>query len=172
MKAFAGQVRWIAELGRIGFMSTQRREDRSLPTTQTGSRRCGIRWQRTHCMRLATVVTDFNPGRTARDGRAMGCAETAPPIPLAASATSPLQMDHPHTKFVWPVEADRWASPESSGTAAVSIRQATRRTLLPLIPILSDSALSYQALPQDPAADSRRAERYDGKGNLYFKHAA
>jgi len=152
-------------------MSTQRREDRSNPATGIGSLVCGIR-ERIRCMSPAVAVRDFNPGLNARHDHARSFAETARPMDLATSATTSLPMDHPHRKFVSPAHAARWTSPRSSGSIAKLIRQATRRTFLPLIPIPPDSALLRQTLPQDPAAESRRAERYDGKGNLYFKHAA
>ena len=41
-----------------------------------------------------------------------------------------------------------------------------------LISLLSGSASSHPALPQAPTGVRRRAERYDGKGNLYLQHAA
>ncbi len=41
-----------------------------------------------------------------------------------------------------------------------------------LISLLSGSASSHPALPQAPTGRRRRAERYDGKGNLYLQYAA
>jgi len=158
-------------------MSRQRREDRFTPATETGNRSRGIRWQRAHCMSLVVAMREFDPGLKSSRGRAMGCPETARPTGLAMSATTSLQMDHPHRKFVLIVRSEvqdttRWTPPKESADTAVSIRRATRRTFLSLIPIPSDSALLRQTLPHDPAGHSRRAERYDGKGNLHFKHAA
>ena len=48
---------------------------------------------------------------------------------------------------------------------------ACRSSLSP-ISILPGSARFHLTLPQDPAGNCRWAERYDGKRDLHFKHAA
>jgi hypothetical protein len=169
--------RWIAELGRIGFMSTQRREDRSAPATKMCSWGHGIRWQCTNCAKRTAGERDFIPARVVRHVRAIASAETARPFNLATTATTSLPVDRFHRLFVWSVRLEvqdirGWTSPEESGSSVANSRRATRRRSLPRIPIPSDFAFFRQALPQDPVGDSRWAERYDGKGNLHFKHAA
>jgi len=158
-------------------MGTQRREDRSAPTTEMYSWGHGIRWQRTDCAERTEGVRDFIPARVVWHVRAVAGVETAQPFELATTATKSLLVDHPHRLFVRSVRLDvqdicGWTSPEESGSSAVNGRRATRRRSLPHTPILSDFAVFRQALPQDPVGDSRWAERYDGKGNLYLKHAA
>ena len=50
--------------------------------------------------------------------------------------------------------------------------RATHRYSSPLISIPSGSPKSHPASPQAPAVSCRRAERHDGKGNLYLQYAA
>jgi hypothetical protein len=158
-------------------MSTQRREDRSAPTTKMCSWGRGIRWRCIDCAERTVGVRDFIPARVVPHVRAIAGAETARPFKLATTATTSLLVDHPHKLFVWSVRSEvqdirGWISPEDPGNIAVHSRRATRRRSLSHIPFPSDFAFLRQALPQDPAGHSRWAERYDGKGNLYLKHAA
>jgi hypothetical protein len=68
-KHIAGQVRMDLELGRIGFMSTQRQEDR---------------WQRSSCTDRARASGRSRPSLAARNGRADATVGTAPPdIPVS-----------------------------------------------------------------------------------------
>ena len=121
--------RWIA-LGRIGFMSTQRREDRRLASctdragapgwVTTNSRRSDRRNQQR--VRLVDLYIRFGspPLRQAAAGR-----------PLLKSSS-----DFP---------------PDPSPAVLARL---------------------HPALPRVPAAMRRRTERYDGKRDLHFQHAA
>ena len=160
-KYLAGQVRMDLEPGRIGFMSTQRR---------------GNRWQRISC-RVCHGVTKqacFTPAK----GYALQTAKvkTAPPL-TAGLATNSLQSDYRTTQLVQPVrlvlQATRLSSPPSmAGRCAVAGSPSVRRSSLPPIPSPSVLVRLHPALPQFPVADRRWTERYDGKRDLYFLHAA
>jgi len=147
---------WIAP-GRIGFMKTQRLQD---------------------CLRLARCKDCVGnsgiqfPSSPARELPAIAAGQTAPPVHRSASAaTKSLLSDHPRQSFVRLVSFQlRFGSPP---------KQASERRLIrsffpgvPHMPSFAGSALSHLTLPCVPAALSRRTERYDGKRNLHFQHAA
>jgi hypothetical protein len=97
-----------------------------------------------------------------RIGHAFANGLTAPPEHLATHAarlaTDSLQKDSIPVRLV-----RHGYSPQAS--------TAYRSSLSP-ISILPGSARFHLTLPQDPAGYCRWAERYDGKRNLHFKHAA
>jgi hypothetical protein len=172
-------------------MSTQRREDRGAPTTK-------IRWQeRRSRLRLAicadragSLGNEF-PTSPARSFPASVARRTAPPVdtvpypnPQEAqqqswvagfpgmAATNSLRSDHPTQQHAWPVQLNiRFGSPP--------LRQAAARRPLcslpsgvPPIHFPAVSARLHPTLPRVPAAKRCWTERYDGKRDLHFKHAA
>jgi len=107
-------------------------------------------------------------------------ADLSPGTPRLA--TKFLQSDHLIRPLVRPVlKADRRGSPP---LGAGRPQASPRSSLLPHIPFPSGLARLHRTLPQDPvgpqgpigpqapAGYHRRAERYDGKRDMYFQHAA
>jgi hypothetical protein len=156
--------------GRIGFMSTQRRESR---------------WQRTSCTERAGPLGKAIPGPIARNGRARASGGTAPPgisafHPSDESlssgfpawlATNSLQSGY---RIVQLVRQDlRLGSPPfGAGRGAETGTSATHGSSLPHIPSPSGFERLHPTWPQVPAGRRRRAERYDGKRDLHLQHAA
>lgn len=103
-----------------------------------------------------------DPAPFARVVNTHAGGETASPwrlaTPQAKVATNSLQKETHLARLV------RQGHPFTGSTA--------HRSRLSPSSILSGSARVHPTLPQDPAANGRRAERHDGKGNLHFKHAA
>jgi hypothetical protein len=159
---FAGQVRMDRAPGRIGFMSTQRREDRLRRTSCTGPSDA-----------LGSVVS----GPRARCISAIASGGTAPPRLSARLATNSLQSGYrivQLVQFVQFVRQDlRLSSPPfAASLGAANGRPASHGSSLPHIPSLSGLARLHPTLPRVPAGRRRWAERYDGKGNMYLQHAA
>ena len=148
--------------GRIEHMSTQRRESRSTQATKTCCRGSRNYWQRTDCTDREGADGLFSLAPVTRSNRAYASAITAPPFTTANSATKSLQKDPRFTQLVCHDSPPLWTSRR---------RQAYRYSLPP-ISILSGSVRFHLASPQVPAKIDCWAERYDGQGNLYFKHAA
>ena len=149
--------RWIAP-GRIGFMSTQRREDHL---------------RLAHCKERVGSSGDRFPGSPARNLPAFAAGRTAPPGTLPAlEATNSLPPDHRKQQPVRLVFFDvRMGSPPL-GKASTWRPKLERPPGDPPIHSSADRARSYLTLPGVPAALSCRTERYDGKRNLYLQHAA
>ena len=183
---YAGQVPMDRELGRIGFMSTQRRE---------------IRWQRTSCTEHTGAPTvsgseSSSPVRVSRGQKdpasamQFACARaiggTAPPeaaFGLPSSNAGPLQERkarlatnslHPDYRLEQFVRQDnRCGSPPlGAGSRAVAAKLDTRRSSHSRLPIPPGFASFHPTLPQAPVGTRRRAERYDGKRDLHLQHAA
>jgi hypothetical protein len=155
-KHLAGQVRMDLEPGRIGFMSTQRRENR---------------WQRTSCTERADTWKQACLLPVAQQSRARANGGTAPPAVSAWLATNSLQLDHRIGQLVRQSHR-RGSPPPGAGSNAATATPATLRSSLPLIPFPSGFARIHPSFPQVPAGDSRWTERYDGKGNLHLQYAA
>jgi hypothetical protein len=160
-----------------GFMSTQRRENRSTPATKTYRRGFRYRWQRTSCTgRARTLGTVFlTPG--ARHGCAIANGGTAPPEFPARLATDSLHSGYrivQPVRFVQIVGQDfRHGSPPfGAGPGRSTGTPAIHGSSPPHIPFPSGLVSLHPALPQVPAGRRRWAERYDGKGNLHLQHAA
>ena len=140
-------------------MSTQKRENR---------------WQRRSCMERA----EGSPSKVARNVYAMASGGTAPLLSLlmvtwAWLATKFLQSDQPIRQLVQPViEANRRGSPPGAGLHAAFGIPASPRSSLPPIPFPPSLAPLRLPLPQAPVGYRHRAERYDGKRDMYFLHAA
>ena len=180
--AIAGQVQMDLEPGRIGFMSTQRRENR---------------WQRTSCTQRAEtssilgdeslslvwkVSGNASPGPVAQHGRANATVGTAPirfhpsdndPSPGAPdwSATNSLQSEYSNLQLARQ-NIRRSSPPSGAGCGAAFATLATHRSSLPRIPSPSGFVCLHPTLPQFPAGKCRWTERYDGKGNLHLLYAA
>ena len=157
--------------GRIGFMSTQRRENR---------------WRRTGCTRRIGLSENFFWGSKAQCGSVNASGGTAPPgIPacfhpsdenpsLGAPewlATNSLHLGYRIVQLV--LQDLRHSSPPfGTGLGGETGTPATHGASLPHISSPSCLTRLHPTLPQVPAAKCRWAERYDGKRNLYLQHAA
>jgi len=143
-------------LGRIGFMSTQRRENR---------------WQRRSCTKRVGSLASW-----AQNGRAMANGGTAPLLSIvwlafAWLATDSLQSDHRIGQLVRQDVRCGWP-PYWVGRRTATGTPAASRSSSPHIPTLPERALLHRSLPQAPAGSRLWAERYDGKRDLYLQHAA
>jgi hypothetical protein len=160
--------------GRIGFMSTQRRENR---------------WQRLSTTAYAGASESIFPAPIMRQVRAGANGGTAPPQFSVRLATNSLQLDCRFLPFDWLVQlfqAVQLVCParpfRQDIRLGVSPLRAVRRTAtgtlathglsLPHIPFPSGLARLPLTLPQIPTGRRRRAERYDGKRDLHLQHAA
>lgn len=166
--------------GRIGFMSTQKRESRSKPAGQLirgGDWRCR---QRQRC-----ADREGAKALIARYVCAGADGGTAPIRSALRSmwmwmATIFLRADQLPGNFARPVFVAELSGspptpvcpPRRAPRLSAYGRPASPRSSLPPVPFPSGLARLYRNLPQAPAAYRRRAERYDGQGNLYFVHAA
>ena len=155
----------------VGFMSTQKREDPSTPATTT-SRRGSWGWQHMSCTERAGV---------ARHVCAAAKGQTAPLMSIFWSAvawlvTKFLQPDRPDRQLARPrLSAEHRGSPPPLVRSRVSLtKQASPRSSNPHIPDPSGPVRLRPPLPQFRAArhGGRRTERYDGKRDMYFQHAA
>jgi hypothetical protein len=169
-KDFAGQVSEGCRARQVRFMSTQKRVNRSQPK---------------ECMDRVGAGCIPLPGAIARYVSAAVNGRTAPLLSILWSAmawvaTKFLQSDYPTRQLVRPVfEADRRGSPPPrAGCRAALGKQASPRSSIPRIPYPSGPSSIHPALPQGaiapqaPDGESRRAERYDGKRDMHFQHAA
>jgi hypothetical protein len=154
-KHLAGSVQLDLEPGRIGFMSTQRRENR---------------WQRTSCTKRTKRSGHTTPGLIALSVRALATVGTAPNW----LATNSLQSDHSYLNFVAFVRRVSQCAPRPprAGIRAAAGIRTTRGSFPPFIPSPPGLLDIHPALPQFPALDRRWAERYDGKRDLHLQHAA
>ena len=162
-------------------MSTQKRASRSSRAAGC-CRESWRRWQRTSCTERAGGRGHLVPPSLARFGCADAGGITAPLLLILWSigawmATNFLHVDSPIGQRVRLVfRAGRRVSPPPSG--AICPRPGALgapvfpRSSLPPIPFPSGPTRLHWTLPQAPAADQRRAERHDGKRDLYFLHAA
>jgi hypothetical protein len=169
--AIAGQVCMDLEPGRIGFMSTQRRENRwqRISCTQRGSA-SGVPGDRSSSQGWK-VSGHANPAPIAQHGRAYAKVGTAPPGVPVWLATNSLQSDHRTIKFA-EQNIRRSSPPTGAGCRAASATLATHRSSLPRIASPSVFVCLRSTLPQFPAGKRRWTERYDGKGNLHLLNAA
>ena len=154
-------------------MSTQRRDHHSNPATKIN--RCGPRIGRQHgsCTRSAKESGQECPAPMALDRCALATVGSAP----NRAARGSLQSDHSYLNFVTPASLFQQDIRRGSPTPGAGLRAAsgtitTHRLSLPFIPSPSGFADFHPALPQFPALNSRWTERYDGKRDLHFQHAA
>jgi hypothetical protein len=151
-------------------MSTQRREGRCKRWSLES--RTGM--QERSC--FAPIMRDRDTrtnGRTARPEiqAQLHCGGTMFSLAMDELATNSLQKDYSILQLVRHTlrrdSSPLWTEP------SVSFGPPALHGSSPLlISILSGSAHTRPALPQAPAGKSRWAERYDGKRDLHFQHAA
>jgi hypothetical protein len=138
-------------------MSTQRRVCRS--QCMSHQNRAG---ERGPLNDTPSLVERSAPAPVTRFSRALADGKTAPPGRLATTparvATNSLQEDIHSVRLV---RHDYF--PQGS---------AAYRSPLSPISFLPGSALVHPTLPQAPEGIRHWAERYDGKRDMHFKHAA
>jgi len=162
-------------------MSTQKRASRSSRSADCG----GENWrrrQRTSCTERAGVRGSLVPPSLARFGCADAGGVTAPLLSILWSigawvATKFLHVDSPTRHRVRLVlKAECKVSPPPFGAHRPRLGDlgvpVFPRSSLPPIPFPTGLTRLHWTLPQAPDAHQRRAERYDGKRDLYFLHAA
>jgi hypothetical protein len=168
------------EPGRIGFMSTQRRETGSSPATRICRRGARYRRQRTTCKKSDGENGPIGLSSIARHRRAEACAGTAPPKNLARLATNSLLSD---LRIAWLVRFVRLVQifllgthfgspPLAAGSGTANCTPAPHELSFPPIPSPSGFATFHLTLPQIPAGKRRWAEGYDGQRDLHLQHAA
>jgi hypothetical protein len=175
-KKSAGQIGMDLEPGRIGFMSTQRRENR---------------WQRS-CTEGAEASGLARKAPWMRRIRATASGGTAPLDLRAGLATNSLQSDYRIVQLLHFVRLfkllqlvqlvqlvqfarqDERSSPPPPGAEhrTAILPQTTHGVSFSRHPSPPGPPCLPPNWPRVPAALSRRTERYDGKGNLYLQHAA
>ena len=152
---------WISSPAGQGFMSTQRRADRSTPATKTchwGPRR----WQRTSCTDRTKDLGRISASLTVRKHCAHANRGTAPPGVLAKGeeaslmapvATNSLQSDYRIVKlFKRDVSHSSQSSPPfGAGNRAVCGPPASFGLSLTPVPSPSGFAPLHPTLPQAPA---------------------
>ena len=147
----------------VRFMSTQKREHRSQP--QRCTHRAGVGQLPAHFARCACAAAG---GPTAPLLSILWSA-------LAWVATKFLHSDHPIRQLVRPaLKADRRGSPPPPERFRAALgKLASPRSSIPHIPYPPGPARFHRTLaPKAPDGPRRRAERYDGKRDMYFQHAA
>jgi hypothetical protein len=171
-KYFAGMV-LMDRAGRNWIMSTQRRKERFSLATKVSRLRARLRsWHAGWKNRAVGMGNEF-PCFTARNLNAHAMSATAPLESSASAATNSLQTDHRYQQAIRPVHLPpgiRLGSPPL-GEASVQRPSCQRSPGYPLH-LPADCSRFHRSLPWAPAALCRRTERYDGKRDLHFKHAA
>ena len=152
-------------------MSTQRRDRRSTPTTESGRRSLRHGSRLAHCKVLANRATLFGQANAVLPAwsfpsYASGQMAHSPAI----AARNTLQQDtrnQQHVRSHCPGSPPLWRTAGSGPLRLIGY-------LLGHLAIPSPAffARLHPTLPDVPAASGSRTERYDGEGNLHFKHAA
>jgi hypothetical protein len=155
-------------------MSTQRRENGSTPAAKARRRGPRDRWQYRSCTEDAKRSSQIRLAFIAWFARVIATVGTAPlkaifKMPQARLATNSLQSDHLFAQLAPFVEQGIRRGSPPTGTAT---RSAGSRSSLPLTPIPSVLASVHPSLLSHPAGKCRWTERYDGKRDLHFQHAA
>ena len=141
-------------------MSTQRREDRLLQTC---------------CMEREGSTGVSNSAPLARYGHARNSGGTAAlGFSPASLATNSLQSDYRSTRLVRlvPLNIRRGSPPPGAGRRAAAVTLKSFGSSFPHIPCSPGPTRLHPPLPWVPAASSCRTERYDGKRDMHFQHAA
>jgi len=151
-------------------MSTQRWEGHSAPTTEDRSKRALRGWRILSGTACARNCEQLKVARFAMQCSSPAKASTA----TNTEATNSLQSDFCTSRYVQVVrpKISRGAFPFWAADRTNFVQIANRRSSLPLIPHPPVLARLHPALPQFPAAKGSRTERYDGKRDLHFQHAA
>ena len=160
-----------ARARQVRFMSTQKRVHRSQRLSRPERAGSGA-FPGSHLVARHLWTTAVS-GRTAPVWSILWSA-------LAWVATKFLLPDYPIRQLVRPApKADRSGSPPPPVRSRAALgKQASPRSSIPRIPYPSGPVSLHRPLPHGPfgpkapAASRRRAERYDGKRDLYFLHAA
>ena len=168
-------------------MSTQKRVNWDTPATKTRRQEPRYRSQPIECTTRVGVGCFPLPAAFARYACAAASGRTAPLISilwsaLAWMATKFLLPDHHIRQLIRPAfEADRRGSPPPRAHCRVEV---SPRSSIPHIPYPAGHPGLHRTLPQGaaglrgplapqaPDGYHRRAERYDGKRDMYFQHAA
>jgi hypothetical protein len=166
-------------------MSTQRRASHSTPSTKTYRQgpRNGLR--PTGCMEGERSLELSNSGLlvsallvsafSAQIDHADSSGGTAPRgLRRKLTSTESLQSDYRNTRLVRLVSLNiRPGSPPTrAGHRAAAVTLKSFGFSFPHIPSSSCLARFHLSLPRVLAALRRRSERYDGKRDMYFQHAA
>ncbi len=169
----------------LGSMSTQRRANRTTPAIDNDRAAVWFRWFRGCGGRTGISIPE------TRTGSILASLKTAPLMSIVWLAwawlhscdersqtstfrvtTNSLPSDTCFKTFAGLESLSGSPPREGAGERGLSIPQATRRSSLPHILIISVRARLHRPLPQAPAGRVRWAERHDGKRDLYFQHAA
>ena len=163
-------------------MSTQKRETLTALAIERRRRLFGTPWERAICMENAPAAGTRFPAWGAIQFRATATGRTAPFMSMIIwawtwLATNFLRQEKPSRQSVQPdfkVELPGVAPSGRPSQAAVRGTPGCPRSSLPPMPVLSGFATSLLTLPYAPVnrQGGFRAERYDGKRDLYFIHAA
>ena len=169
----------------VRFMSTQKRVNWDTPATKTRRRGPRHHSQNIRYTDRAGAGCIPLPAHIARCAYAAAKGRTAPLLSIVWSAlawvaTKFLHSDHHTRQLVRPVlEADRRGSPPPQARSRAGLgKQASPRSSIPHISYPSGFGCIHRTLPQGPVGPQapdgyrRRAERYDGKRDMYFQHAA
>jgi hypothetical protein len=163
-------------------MSTQRRDGRWAPTTEIGRRslRHGSRLaqskalaNRANRLELAEAVWSF-PAANA-SGRMVSPVAHLPAIAFRQTLQEDTHCDtRCDTRNGQHVRSNCPGSPPAGRAAGLKPLGLIGYRLFGYlaIPFPAVFARLHPTLPDVPVAFCSRTERYDGKGNLYFKHAA
>ena len=177
IKSIAGQVRDGTQKGAagIGFMSTQKRESRYSPAARTCRHEgdCRCRRNPSNDTERARARGIESLARWSRNASAGPGSETAPHQSIVWSiwfwmATKLLLKDQPIGMLVRPSSEVELPGSPPFRLAAFGLPASPGH---PAIPFPSSHACLHPSWPQAPAR-IRRAERYDGQGNLYLLYAA
>jgi hypothetical protein len=170
-KYFAGTVS-MDRVRQDWIMSTQRREVRF--TLAEKICRLGMRlgsWLAKRRDRVEGSENDF-PSPSTRNFPASYASRTAPPETPDRVATNSLRLDQRNQQPIRLALLDiRLGSPP---LGQASLRRSSGPCSPGFLPIHFPAMTSrfHRTLPWAPAALCRRTERYDGKRNLHFQHAA
>src|SRR5580692_10048120 len=147
------------------FMSTQRREGRSAPTTETG------RQSTRHGSRLAQGKDLAN--RAIRLGQVNAVRRTWVFTASASGQTTYFPVEATPSTLQHDIRNQQSVRCFCPGSPPVRQAAAHRPRFngCPPIPSPAVFARFHPTLPHVPAALGCRTERYDGKGNLYLQHA-
>lgn len=172
----AGQVPMDRAPGRIGFMSTQRRASRS---------RQDYRTKNEAIMELtgSTFGTSFGGAAIGITAPLMSISWLAWALLLLSEAqasrgaqdrvaTNFLLSDHRFKTLDRFVSRRRFPPLNAETRDGVTALPAKYRSSMLHIPKLPPRTRIHPSLPEAPTGERRWAERYDGKGNLHFQHAA
>jgi len=151
------------------IMNTQRRDERSTPAAKI---RCLLSWALTRLASCKSREGHESPSFPKRSFPASNLSRTAHQHSPGLAVPDSLPSDHRKLQPIWLVQLDNLPGVPLPGPVVGLRPLAERPSGNPPIHFSAVFAPIHRTLPQVPAASGRRTERYDGKGNLYFQHAA